>query len=154
MTYHSFRVTLLISSFPTLVNKKKNSFTQREIGDSANNLVIRSLRPASLGEIPEERLRKLRAYSQGLIAPMINHMELGIIRPEEIVAVLATGALFIQLKHVMRTDKLPLGPKVNEIYEGDEAVVLPEDYLSVGEPTNDEILPRIGRKKRGTSKTR
>lgn len=124
--------------------KKTSSFSQREIASSANNLVIQSLRPASIGEIPESRLRKLRAYSQALIAPLTKHLETGVFRPEEVVMILATGALFVQMRHVMRTDKIPSGQRVADIYEG-EAVVLPEAYLATAEPTDDEILPRMGK---------
>lgn len=131
-----------------LSKAKKNSFTQREIADTANNLVIRSLRPASLGEIPEERLRKLRAYSQALLAPLVKHIGEEIIRPEEVVSVLATAALFTQLKYVMKTDKLPFGPTVNEIYEGRAAVELPEKYLETPEPSDDEILPAVKQRKK------
>jgi hypothetical protein len=78
---------------------------------------------------------------------MIRHIEEEppVLAPEELVLVLTTAALFVQLKYVMRTDKLPLGPLVNEIYQGDEAVVLPERYLQTPEPSDDEILPRMGR---------
>lgn len=124
---------------------KKNTFTQREVADSANNLVIRSLRPASIGEISDSQLRKLRAYSQGLLAPVLKHVDQELLRPEEAVMVFATAALFLQLKHVMHTDRLPMGPKVVDIYDGPEAVVLPEDYHKYGEPSDDEILPRIGK---------
>lgn len=109
--------------------------------------MIRALRPASIGEIPEARLRKLRAYSQGLVAPLLKHIEQDIIRPEEVVVVLSTAALFVQLKNVMRTDRLPMGPAVIDIYDGPEAVVLPEQYLATAEPADDEILPRLAKKR-------
>jgi hypothetical protein len=127
--------------------RKKHHFTQREIGEAVNNAVVKALKPAALGEIPETRLRRLRAYSQGAVAAMIRHIEEEppVLAPEELVLVLTTAALFVQLKYVMRTDKLPLGPLVNEIYQGDEAVVLPERYLQTPEPSDDEILPRMGR---------
>lgn len=127
---------------------KKNTFTQREIGDATNNAVVRALRPASLGEIQEARLRQLRAYSQGLLGPTLKHVEDEVLKPEELVIVLTTAALFVQLKHVMGTDKMPLGPKVIELYEGPSAVVLPEKYLETPEPTEDEILPSVVKKGR------
>jgi hypothetical protein len=133
-----------------LSNTKKNTFTQREVADATNNAVIRSLRPASLGEIPEPRLRKLRAYSQGLLAPVLKHIEAEVLRPEEAVMVLTTAALFTQLKHVMRTDKMPTAGLVNDMYDGPEAVVLPEQYLATAEPAEEEVLPRIGRPRKRT----
>jgi hypothetical protein len=135
-----------------LSKSKKNTFGAREIGDAINNVVIKSLRPASMGTIPEARLRKLRAYSQGLLAPLLKHIDEDILRPEEVVMVLATAALFTQLKYVMRTDRLPMGPLVNELYEGKEAVVLPEQYLATAEPEGDEVLPRIGKVRGGRKK--
>ncbi len=62
--------------------------------------------------------------------------------------IVATGALYIQMKHVMHTDKLPAGGRVMDIYDGPEAVVLPEAYLATAEPSDDEILPRIGKQKK------
>lgn len=126
-----------------LSKAKKDSFGMREIGDAANNLVIRAQRPATLGKIPEERLRRLRAYSQGLLAPLIKHIEEEIVRPEEVVFILGAAALFTQLKYVMRTDKIPFGPTVEEIFEGRKEVVLPEKYLETPDPAPEEILPRV-----------
>lgn len=123
----------------------------REVGEAVNNAVVKAFAPSSIGPIPEPRLRKLRAYSQGLLAPMLKHVEEEIIRPEEVVMVLLTAALFTQLKYVMRTDKLPLAGRVNDLYEGKEAVILPERYLQTPEPAPAEILPAES-KKRGKRK--
>jgi hypothetical protein len=78
---------------------------------------------------------------------MLRHVEEEppILKPEELVLVLTTAALYVQLKYVMKTDKLPMGPLVTEIYEGPEAVVLPERYLSTPEPDAEKIRPRLGR---------
>lgn len=111
--------------------------------------MARGLKPASLGaEIPEARLRKLRAYSQGLIAPLIKHTEEGLVRPEEVVIILLAGALFTQLRHVLDSEKVPAGPLVNELFEGKDAVELPDFYLETPDPSGDEISPRKVRKKR------
>jgi hypothetical protein len=128
--------------------KQKNTFTQREVGDSANNLVVRAMKATSLGELSDARLRKLRTYSQAALAPMLKHVDEEVIRPEELVIILATAALFVQMTRVMRTSKMPMGPAVEDIYEGREAVILPERYLETPEPRDDEILPQVQKKKK------
>lgn len=138
-------------NFNTLTKKIKNTFTAREVGDSCNNLVLRSLRPVSLGEIPEARIRKLRAYSQAVMAPMLKHVEEELLRPEEVVMILATAALFVQLRYVLRSDKVPMGISARDLYEGPEAVVLPAEYFATADPVSDpggakdEVLPRVGK---------
>ncbi len=78
----------------------------------------------------------------------MKHIEAEIIRPEEVVMVLATAALYTQLRYVMHTERVPYGPTVNEIYEGREEVILPEKYLETPDPSPDEILPRVGKRRK------
>lgn len=132
---------------------KKGLFTAREIADSASNLVVRGLKPVSLGdEIPEARLRKLRAYSQAALAPMLKHMEeeteagKTLIAPEELVMVLATAALFVQLRYVLKTDKLPASLIATDLYEGPTPVDLPEETQNF----LDETPKRTGKPGRKT----
>lgn len=101
--------------------RQRRGFTQRELAEAANNLVVKALRPLSLGEIPEERLRKLRAYAQAVIKPCFEHVEEGLLRPEELVAIGAVFTMYTQTALVMHTDKLPMAPLAGDMYDEDKA---------------------------------
>lgn len=103
------------------MRKQDSTFTPKEIATFLNNAVAASLRPNSLGEIPQERLRRLHEIAQALIEPLLELLDedskdSGLIRPEEAVCILAAAALFVHLKEVMGTDKLPLAGVTDALY--------------------------------------
>lgn len=87
--------------------KNKDSFTQKEIANAINNAIVFARAPNRLGEISEERLRKLRNYSVSLFQPLTREIDDEFVRPEEAVLLCLCGALFFQMKDVMGTDKVP-----------------------------------------------
>ena len=102
---------------------KDSTNNQKEISIALNAAVAVSLRPARLGPIPEGRLRKLHEIARALIAPaqeLLEPLDEGrhtILEPEELVAVLAVAALYVQLHDVMKTGKLPFGGLAKEVFD-------------------------------------
>ena len=97
--------------------KRKDTFSQREIGSTLNNAVIRALKPTRIPEISDARLRDLRAYSQAVVEPTLAHVTEGFLEYEELVGILVSAALFVQLKYVMQTDKMPAASRAKTLME-------------------------------------
>jgi hypothetical protein len=104
----------------------RKGFTQREIGVALNNAVVHAMTPTS-GEIPPDRLRRLRNYTQAIVDPLIQHTQeisaegRPLLEPEELTAVLVTSALFVHMSLTMKTDKLPMGPKAKGLLSPEES---------------------------------
>ena len=108
-----------------MVMNKEKSFTQREVSVAVNNALAISMKPSRLGEIPGSRLKHLRAVAQALIEPAValisvDDPESKLMEPEELVATLLSAALFIQLRHVIGTDKVPMARLSKEVFGKDE----------------------------------
>jgi len=99
------------------MSKRKNTFSQREIATTLNNAVLRALKPTRIAELDDSRLRDLRAYAQAVVEPTMAHANEGLLEYEELVAVLTTAALYVQLKYVMETDKVPMASKAKNLLE-------------------------------------
>ena len=103
---------------------KEETSTQKEISISLNNAISAALRPTRLGPIPESRLRKLHEVAKALIAPaqeLLDPEEVGEappLEPEELVAILAVAALYVQLQNVMKTTRVPFAGLSKEIFNG------------------------------------
>ena len=86
---------------------EKTSYTQKEIASAISNAVVQAAHPNSLKFIPHERLRCLREYAQAACEVMLEHTEetlpddRPLLRPEELVLILLSGALFVQSVKVM-----------------------------------------------------
>lgn len=80
------------------VKKKANDlFATREIKTYLNNAVIAALRPATLGaEMPRKRLFRLSGYVTALVGEVNEHVEEGLLRPEELVLIFLASALAVQ----------------------------------------------------------
>lgn len=78
-------------------------FSNKELAAWLNNAVIASLAPPT-GKIPEKRMRHLKPYVLGIIAPLFEHVAEEAIRPEELVAVLTTAARFTHNVLILKTD--------------------------------------------------
>ena len=81
------------------VKKKTSSelFTARELRTYLNNAVVAALRPATLGlEIPRKRLYRLSAYVRAFCEDTFEHVEEGLLRPEELVLIFLAAALYVQ----------------------------------------------------------
>ena len=101
---------------------KEETSNQREISIALNNAISAALRPTRIGPIPEARLKKLHAVAKALIAPAQELLEPdkygeGVLEPEELVAVLAVAALYVQLQNVMRTAKIPFAGLSKEVFD-------------------------------------
>lgn len=102
-------------------------FSKKVIGEQLNNLVVITRQPNSLkAEIQENRLKGLRNYMQAIVGPLVSHIEEGLIKPEEMVFILTSASLWFHLVHVLKTDKLPLGPSVKKMFETKINKELPE----------------------------
>jgi hypothetical protein len=86
-----------------VASKQKNTYTPREISAALNNAVQAALKPDS-GEIPEKRLRRLHEYTSALIEPIVEHMKEELLRPEEMVAILAAAALYTHTTEVLQVE--------------------------------------------------
>lgn len=105
---------------------KETTSNQREIAVQLNNAVAATLRPARLGVIPEARLKKLHLVAKALIAPAQELLEpdpdiggSAQLEPEELVAVLAVAAMYVQLQNVMKTMKVPFAGLSKEVFESE-----------------------------------
>lgn len=97
--------------------KKKETFSQREIAAVLNNAVLRSLKPTRITELSDKRIQKLQDYAQALVEPTVQHVEEGLLCYEELVAALSAAALFVHLKHIMGSDKVPMSSKAKAFME-------------------------------------
>ena len=101
---------------------KDDTNNQKEVSLALNAAVAISLRPARLGPIPEGRLRKLHEIAKALVAPaqeLLIPDEHGVsaLEPEELTAILAVAALYVQLHDVMKTTKhIPFGGLSREVF--------------------------------------
>ena len=86
-------------------------YSVREIAQHLNNCVVATLNHET-GPIPRERLDRLFAYTQALVAAPIEHVEEGYLRFEELVEILVAAAFFIHLQYVMAGEKVPFKPTV------------------------------------------
>ncbi len=107
--------------------KSLPNFSVKERGIALNNAVVACLRPQG-AIISDARLRKLRAYAQALIKPLIEHVTGGVddegafppcLSYEELTAILTSAALFVHLNHVLGSDKVPQ-KYVSDILYGEE----------------------------------
>ncbi len=80
------------------VKKKSNDlFSSREIKTYLNNSIIAALRPATLGaEMPRKRLFRLSGYVSALVSEVNEHVEEGLLRPEELVLIFLASSLAVQ----------------------------------------------------------
>lgn len=88
-----------------------------------NNAVLYTRRPATR-PIAENDMRLLKAYMEGICAPLHAEAEAGYITYEEIVFILAAGALFTHLQKVI--------PAAEAVAAGN----LPATAQSVFDPPN------------------
>jgi len=84
-------------------------YTKKEISIILNNATIAALRPSTLGEISDERIRTLKEYTMALIEPCGEHLDEGLLKPEELVAVFTAAAYLVHVRDVMKKDTLPAG---------------------------------------------
>lgn len=90
--------------------KLTKTASQREIQDMINNALTLARRPARLGEIAPERLRKLLPYVNAIMKPLMEHVqpsEEGWLEGEELVMCLLTCAMIAQTVCVMHSDTPP-----------------------------------------------
>lgn len=97
--------------------KRDDRFNEKDIAASLNNAVLRALKPIRI-EIDDAKLRRLRRYAMAVIHPTLEHVDAGLLEPEELVGVLVTAALYVQLDQVMQTDKVPMAGKTKELFAG------------------------------------
>lgn len=101
------------------MSKKKNDlYSVRDLQGALNNAVLISGSP-STGEIPEARKRRLREYAQASIEPVVEHIEEGLLSPQEAVHIHCCAALFTYIRHVQGGDKLPASKQVKELLTND-----------------------------------
>lgn len=79
-----------------MAKKEKLTFSHREIVVALNNAVLLAKAPEP-GVIPDARLAKLRAYATAVVKPLREHLETEALRPEELVLILSTAALLVQM---------------------------------------------------------
>jgi hypothetical protein len=87
--------------------KKELAYTQREIAESLNNSVARTMHPVSMKGISSERLGSLRDYAHAAIKVLMDHVDEGLLEAEELVAILTSAAFVIHLRYIMKTSRFP-----------------------------------------------
>lgn len=89
---------------------KNKVYTQTEIGQALNNAVAAAFGSPTLKGLEDKRKRQLRNYLSGIIEAVLEHRKEGYLTAEELVATLASGALFVQVLLVNKRNsrKLPM----------------------------------------------
>lgn len=64
-------------------------------------------KPARLREIPPDRLRKLRKYTNAVAVPLLEHTKDGLLENEELVFCLLAAAMFVQTLAVQGQENPP-----------------------------------------------
>ena len=101
---------------------KDDTYNQKELTLALNNAVAAALKPSRIGPIPDNRLRRLSEISKALIEParellVPDEDDVVILEPEELVAILAVATLFVHLRDVVKTTKVPFAGLSKEIFE-------------------------------------
>lgn len=101
---------------------KDDTYNQKELSTALNNAVAAALSPSRIGRIPESRLRRLSEISKALIEPARELLEpddggSAVVEPEELVAILAVATLFVHLRDVVKTTRVPFAGLSKEIFE-------------------------------------
>lgn len=89
-------------------DKNRSTFTQKEIGTTLNMAAVAALGAVPLKNITEERRKKLRYYTMAALEVLSKEVKEGSISGEELVSILASGALFVHASMVMTSAKLPV----------------------------------------------
>lgn len=96
---------------------ENKGFSRKQIGEAINNALVLCRTPTSYkGEIGEKRLVHLQNYMIELINPAFDHIDEGLLKPEELVFILTAGALFIQCSQINQDEKIPLGPEISRLF--------------------------------------
>lgn len=91
-----------------MATKKPETYTQKEIGGMLTNAVVFSFGSSGMAGITEGRKRQLHAYLNAAMDIFAQHVREEVITPEELVFVLAGGALYCHGALVMKTGKMAL----------------------------------------------
>ena len=96
--------------------RETSRFTRKEILLALNNALVAARSPEGTKELSEKDSRVLRAYTQALVAPCIEHVRDGLLEPEELVFVLTAAATYASLskrgkRHDYFTSCLPFAQK-------------------------------------------
>lgn len=101
-------------------------FTPKEISVFLNNAVAAAMRPQSFA-IQESRIRHDREFTEAMLKPLQDMVTGGVdengkifppcLRAEELVAILVTAAMFVQMSMVLHADKLPQAGVVEMLFD-------------------------------------
>ncbi len=103
------------------MKRESQTFSPKELSIALNNCTQACLRPAGCDIMSNSlRRQKLREYALALIEPLLEHVHEGTfeedgvvypsaLKPQELVAVLVTAALFVQIREVCKNEKVPMG---------------------------------------------
>lgn len=88
--------------------KASLTYSNKEILDRIQNAVIAASRSANL-ELDEHSVRRLRTYTEAVLAPLRQHVEEPDLHftSEQLVVVLLTAAQFVQTFDAMNLDNSP-----------------------------------------------
>jgi hypothetical protein len=92
------------------------NFTARDVLGALNNAVLMSSKPS---RAPLRKRQNLREYAMALLEPTQQHVDDELLTPEELVFVLSVAAMFVQMRHVMQTDAVPMAKEVKAIFDGE-----------------------------------
>ena len=82
-------------------------FSQNEVTAALNNAVIVSLQPNWIPQMMTEeagafmRVKHMREFVQDMLAPLLEFIDEGLIKAEEMVAILTTAAVYVHGKYVL-----------------------------------------------------
>lgn len=93
-----------IVSPPDKVTKNGN----KDIGLALNNAVSAAWSYPTLAKTPDLRRKALRNYLAAILDKILEHRKEGHLTAEELVAVLASGALFVHAFLIQKSGRLPM----------------------------------------------
>lgn len=88
-------------------NKKRTTYTSKEIAVSLNNAVGASSNSIATVSQGEDKKRRIRNYTMELALLLKEDVDEGFLKIEELVQALASAALFLQCAYVLKSVKLP-----------------------------------------------
>ena|SRR6185369_3477187 len=103
------------------MKKESQTFSPKELSIALNNCTQACSNPTGCDIMGNSlRRQKLREYALALLEPLLEHVKEGTfeedgvvypsaLKPQELVFVLCMAALYVHLKEVVRTDRVPMG---------------------------------------------
>jgi hypothetical protein len=92
-----------------MANKKKEKeyYSKHEVGNFLRNAQLAALRYDEF-PVTETRVKRLRPYVEGILAPLCEHVDEKLLSPHELVSSLMAAAMYIHATYVLEWRNIPI----------------------------------------------